>query len=102
MPSFGDWGFVIASRRQDFTVPTHYSAPTRWLDAQTASDMFHFPADMPQLAMPPNYLNDQPLVRLFRKGRTISHFAKQPYFARHSVNVSFSVGQAAGTASDSR
>jgi spermidine synthase len=65
VPSFGDWGFVIASHRQDFAVPTHYSVPTRWLDAQTAADMFHFPADMPRLAMPPNHLNDQPLVRLF-------------------------------------
>jgi len=65
VPSFGDWGFVIASHRADFTPPTHYSVPTRWLDAQTTADMFHFPADMPALSMPPNHLNDQPLVRLF-------------------------------------
>ena len=65
VPSFGDWGFVIASKRRDFTVPTHYSIPTRWLDGETSADMFHFPADMQPLPMPPNYLNDQPLVRLF-------------------------------------
>jgi len=46
-------------------VPTHYSIPTRWLDGETATEMFHFPADMQPLPMPPNYLNDQPLVRLF-------------------------------------
>ncbi|WP_133645410.1 polyamine aminopropyltransferase [Paraburkholderia flava] len=65
VPSFGDWGFLIAGKRADFTVPTHYSVPTRWLDPQTAADMFHFPADMPALSMPPNHLNDQPLVRYF-------------------------------------
>jgi spermidine synthase len=65
VPSFGDWGFVIAGKRGDYTPPTHYSVPTRWLDAETTADMFHFPADMPALPMPPNHLNDQPLVRLF-------------------------------------
>nr|WP_057929418.1 polyamine aminopropyltransferase [Burkholderia ambifaria] len=65
VPSFGDWGFVIAGKRRDFTVPTHYSVPTRWLDVQTAAEMFHFPADMPALPMSPNELNDQPLVRRF-------------------------------------
>ena len=65
VPSFGDWGFVIAGKRRDFTIPTHYSVPTRWLDAQTAVEMFHFPADMPALSMSPNELNDQPLVRRF-------------------------------------
>jgi spermidine synthase len=65
VPSFGDWGFVIAGKRRDYTIPTHYSVPTRWLDAQTAVEMFHFPADMPALPMAPNQLNDQPLVRLF-------------------------------------
>ncbi|CAM2156746.1 Polyamine aminopropyltransferase 2 [Pararobbsia alpina] len=65
VPSFGDWGFVIAGKRADYTPPTHYSVPTRWLDPETTVDMFHFPADMPALPMPPNHLNDQPLVRLF-------------------------------------
>jgi spermidine synthase len=65
VPSFGDWGFVIAGKRRDYTIPTRYPEPMRWLDAQTAVDMFHFPADMPALPMAPNQLNDQPLVRLF-------------------------------------
>lgn len=65
VPSFGDWGFLIAGKRGDYTVPARFSVPTRWLDARTAAEMFHFPADMPALPMSPNELNDQPLVRRF-------------------------------------
>jgi spermidine synthase len=65
VPSFGDWGYVLASRRNDYTPPTGISVPTRYLDPDTTRELFHFPADMPALDMPPNRLNEQSLVRYF-------------------------------------
>ncbi|MGK8222049.1 polyamine aminopropyltransferase [Achromobacter xylosoxidans] len=65
VPSFGDWGFILAGKRRGYTPPTAVSVPTRYLDPATLRELFHFPADMPALAMPPNRLNEQSLVRYF-------------------------------------
>jgi spermidine synthase len=65
VPSFGDWGFILASKRRDYEPPTTITVPTRYLDPVTTRELFHFPADMPALAMPPNRLNEQSLVRYF-------------------------------------
>ncbi len=65
VPSFGDWGFILAGKRSDYEVPAKISVPTRYLDPATTRELFHFPADMPALAMPPNRLNEQSLVRYF-------------------------------------
>jgi spermidine synthase len=34
VPSFGEWGFNLATRRPGYTPPTTYSIPTRFLDAK--------------------------------------------------------------------
>ncbi|MGB3431050.1 polyamine aminopropyltransferase [Achromobacter sp.] len=65
VPSFGDWGFILASKRRDYEPPAKITVPTRYLDPVTTRELFHFPADMPALAMPPNRLNEQSLVRYF-------------------------------------
>lgn len=65
VPSFGDWGFILASKRRDYAPPDRITVPTRYLDPVTTRELFHFPADMPALAMPPNRLNEQSLVRYF-------------------------------------
>lgn len=65
VPSFGDWGFILASKRRDYAPPDKITVPTRYLDPATTRELFHFPADMPALAMPPNRLNEQSLVRYF-------------------------------------
>ena len=65
VPSFGDWGFILAGKRRDYTPPDAISVSTRYLDPATLRELFHFPADMPALAMPPNRLNEQSLVRYF-------------------------------------
>ncbi|MDO9438848.1 polyamine aminopropyltransferase [Hydrogenophaga sp.] len=68
VPSFGEWGFMLASRAADYTVPTHIPVPTRFLTPELATQMFLFPPDMPRLPVEPNYLNSQPLVRYFEEG----------------------------------
>ena len=65
VPSFGDWGFILASKRRDYAPPEKITVATRYLDPATLRELFHFPADMPALAMPPNRLNEQSLVRYF-------------------------------------
>ena len=64
VPSFGDWGYIVASNRP-FVAPTTFPAGLKFVNAQTVADMLHFPADMPRQAVEVNKLNNQILVRYF-------------------------------------
>ena len=65
VPSFGEWGFVLASRDGAFVPPTRYGLPMRYLDADTTREMFRFPADLPRPVVEANRLDNQSLVRYF-------------------------------------
>lgn len=67
VPSFGEWGFIMAGKRRGFTPPTSYRLPLKYLNADTTREMFTFPPDMPRLAVEPNRLNEQSLVRYFEQ-----------------------------------
>ncbi|WP_298643297.1 polyamine aminopropyltransferase [uncultured Cardiobacterium sp.] len=67
VPSFGEWGFVLAGRQAAFPVPERFDVPTRYLTAATAAEMFRFPPDMARRDVEPNYLNTQILVHYFEK-----------------------------------
>ncbi len=67
VPSFGEWGFILASPQQQYQPPTQYRLPLRYLNADTTREMFRFPPDMPRLQMEPNRLNTQSLVRYFEQ-----------------------------------
>lgn len=67
VPSFGEWGFILASPQLNFQPPTAYRLPLRYLNAETTRAMFSFPPDMPRLEMPPNRLNTQSLVHEFER-----------------------------------
>jgi spermidine synthase len=67
VPSFGEWGFVLASPQQQYSPPTSYRLPMRFLDADTTREMFLFPPDMQRVEMAPNRLNTQSLVREFEQ-----------------------------------
>jgi spermidine synthase len=62
VPSFGEWGFVMASRT-DYTPPASLPDGLRFLAAATLPNLFEFPSDMARVSMPANHLNDQVLVR---------------------------------------
>jgi spermidine synthase len=67
VPSFGEWGFVIASRRP---VRTQGLAPPmglRFLTREGLPALFHFPPDMARSSEAPNRLSDQRLVHLFEQ-----------------------------------
>lgn len=65
VPSFGEWGYVMANQTGEFLIPDHYRVPTRYLDAETTREMFVFPKDMQRRAVEPNHLNTQKLVEYF-------------------------------------
>jgi spermidine synthase len=66
VPSFGEWGYVLAGRRP-YEPPTTLPAGLRFLNARTLAPMFDFPEDMGPVAVEPNRLNDQALVRYYEK-----------------------------------
>lgn len=73
VPSFGEWGFVLASRH-DYTRPTALPQGLQYLDLQGLPSMFDFPPDMARVSMPANQLNDQILVRTYdHEWREITH-----------------------------
>ena len=65
VPSFGEWGYVMANQSGEFLIPDHYQVPTRYLDADSTREMFIFPKDMQRRSVEPNHLNTQKLVEYF-------------------------------------
>jgi spermidine synthase len=64
VPSFGEWGYVIATRG-DFVLPEKLPAGLRYLTPRVVAQSFDFPNDMSAVAVEPNRLNDQALVRYY-------------------------------------
>ncbi len=64
VPSFGEWGYIIAGR-DGYLPPAAYPVPTRFLTAETTAALFSFPADMGRVEAEVNQLNNQVLVRYF-------------------------------------
>ncbi len=64
VPSFGEWGFILAGR-EAYAPPPGDLPPTRFLSAATLGGLFAFPADMGRLPVEVNRLNNQALVRYF-------------------------------------
>ncbi len=65
VPSFGEWGFVLA-RTQPFDAPRTVSLDSlRYLDDATLQTLFVFPPDMSRVEVDANVLNEQTLVRYY-------------------------------------
>jgi spermidine synthase len=67
VPSFGEWGFILASPQGTYAPPAQYRLPMRYLNADTTRAMFSFPPDMGPRSMAPNRLNTQSLVHEFEE-----------------------------------
>lgn len=70
VPSFGDWGFVMASRRTiDPDKLVLEDIPLKFLSNRVMRTLFAFPRDsMPESDIKANHLDDQVLVKYYRKG----------------------------------
>jgi len=66
VPSFGEWGFVIASHRP-WHAPAQLPAGLRFLTPQGLPALFDFPPDMARVAAEPNRLSNQGLVQTFEE-----------------------------------
>ena len=64
VPSFGEWGYVLAGKRA-YRPPEKYDVPTRFLAPETTPALFQFPKDMARVDAEVNRLNNQVLVRYF-------------------------------------
>ncbi len=64
VPSFGEWGFILAAR-EPLTAPPRLPAGLRFLEANNFAALFDFPPDMARLPTEVNRLNNQALVRYF-------------------------------------
>jgi spermidine synthase len=73
VPSFGEWGFVLAGFRP-YESPAQVPSGLRFLSARNLPELFQFPNDMQPVEAEPNRLNDQVLVRYYeREWRDIAH-----------------------------
>jgi spermidine synthase len=66
VPSFGEWGFVIASRRP-WRAPQALPAGLRFLTPGGVAALFDFPADMARVPAPVNRLSNQVLVTSYER-----------------------------------
>jgi spermidine synthase len=71
VPSFGEWGFIIASRRP-WRLPEALPAGLQFLSADTLPPLFDFPLDMARVPAEVNRLSNQALVHTYERewGRT--------------------------------
>lgn len=66
VPSFGEWGFVIAGRHK-YDPPAALPTGLRYLTTNNLTTLFDFPLDMQSIPAEPNRLNDQSLVRYYEE-----------------------------------
>ena len=64
VPSFGEWGFILASRRP-YRLPTALPAGLRFLSLSGLPALFDFPPDMARVPAEVNRLSNQVLVQTF-------------------------------------
>jgi spermidine synthase len=66
VPSFGEWGFVMASDQPLGELPM--GVPRRFLTTATYRSLFEFPADLARRDVSVNHLADAVLARYYRDG----------------------------------
>jgi spermidine synthase len=66
VPSFGEWGFVIASRRP-WQPPEKLPPGLRFLTVAGLPALLQFPPDMARVPAEPNRLSNQALVATFEE-----------------------------------
>mgnify|MGYP001392220426 CR=1 FL=1 len=74
VPSFGEWGFVVASRRP-YRLPTKLPDGLRFLNLNSLPLLFDFPQDMARVPAEVNRLSNQVLVHAYEAewGRVVAH-----------------------------
>ncbi|MFO1441516.1 MAG: polyamine aminopropyltransferase [Verrucomicrobiaceae bacterium] len=66
VPSFGEWGFILASIKP-LSAPADLPQGLRFIDDETLAQLPRFPPDMARLTTETNHLSNQALVRYFEE-----------------------------------
>jgi spermidine synthase len=74
VPSFGEWGYIIASHRP-WRMPSHLPPGLRFLDLPSLPLLFDFPVDMARVPAEVNRLSNQVLVTTYETewGKVVAH-----------------------------
>ena len=74
VPSFGEWGFVLAGRRP-WRMPDALPGGLQFLSPQTLPLLFDFPLDMARVPAEVNRLSNQVLVHTYERewGKVVAH-----------------------------
>ncbi|MBL7712072.1 MAG: polyamine aminopropyltransferase [Chitinophagaceae bacterium] len=68
VPSFGEWGYVMAMIDREYQVPDSFPVPVRFISKAVMEQMLQFPEDMKATtALEVNKLNNQALVHYFEE-----------------------------------
>jgi len=65
VPSFGEWGYIMAMYKPVYKVPDNYLPGLRFMSKATLEQMLYFPKDMARIPATVNRLNNQILVKYF-------------------------------------
>jgi spermidine synthase len=68
VPSFGEWGFVLAAPRPLDLGDLRLEVPTRFLSAELMPSLFLFPRDMQRREVEANRLNRPVVMRYYERG----------------------------------
>ena len=65
VPSFGEWGYIMAMNKPVYEVPGRYLPGLRFMSRSCLEQMLYFPKDMARVPAQVNRLNNQVLVKYF-------------------------------------
>ncbi len=74
VPSFGLWGFFMASAHS-LEMPTQSVPPGRFINDQTLMDVLRLPADLPRLETEINQNHSLPVIEYYREGWEAMNYA---------------------------
>ena len=68
VPSFGEWGYVMAMNFKDYQIPDTFNIEKRYISKAVMEQMLQFPEDMKaHETLEVNKLNNQALVNYFEE-----------------------------------
>ncbi|PIE42696.1 MAG: spermidine synthase [Gammaproteobacteria bacterium] len=68
IPSFGDWGFVMASRQQLNPQKVQLTQKHRYLSQEMLPQLFNFAPDVAKVAVEINQISTHPLLKYYEEG----------------------------------
>lgn len=68
VPSFGEWGFVLASRKKIAPEDIQLRQQHRYLSPEILPQLFHFPPDMAETEARINQISSHPLLEYYESG----------------------------------